>query len=150
MLCDENEWYEATYPFVQVGNTEFLKDKDFSVPEAKTTTVTNVSDDSLTVSTKTLRSGKYGNWNEFKGHFTIRREKNEWYAEVIKYNSEGEIEKTLPSEVIKSDKFPVGDLNHIICINIAIFSLICCFSPFSFTSCNILYKTSSISKSIWK
>lgn len=114
MLCDENEWYEATYPFVQVGNTEFLKDKDFSVPEAKTTTVTNVSDDSLTVSTKTLRSGKYGNWNEFKGHFTIRREKNEWYAEVIKYNSEGEIEKTLPSEVIKSDKFPTGDLNHIV------------------------------------
>ena len=55
-----------TFKFIPVGNTEFLKDKDFSVPEAKTTTVTNVSDDSLTVSTKTLRSGKYGNWNEFK------------------------------------------------------------------------------------
>lgn len=114
MLCDENEWYEATYPLVQIGNTEFLKDTSFSVPKAKTTTTTSGSDDSLTVTTKTLRSGKYGNWNEFRGHFTIRREKNEWYAEVVKYNEEGNIERTLKSEKIKKEGFPEGALNHIV------------------------------------
>ena len=114
MLCDENEYFEAVYPLIQIGNTEFLKDKDFSVPEPKPVITVSGSDDSLTVTKKTPRSGKYGNWNEFKGHFTIKRENNEWHAEVIKYNEAGEIEKTLSSETVKNDKFPIGDLNHIV------------------------------------
>ena len=114
MLCDENEWWEATYPLVQIGNTEFLKDTSFSVPEPDKSTTLSGSNDSLTISVKNKKMGKYGNWNEFKGHFTIRREKNEWYAEVIKYNEEGKIEKTLPSQKIKKEGFPEGSLNHIV------------------------------------
>ena len=114
MLCDENEWHEATYPLVQIGNTEFLKDTSFSVPEPDKSTTLSGSDDSLTISVKNKRMGKYGNWNEFRGHFTIRREKNEWYAEVVKYNAEGKIEKTLPSQKIKKEGFPEGALNHIV------------------------------------
>lgn len=63
MLCDENEYFEAVYPLIQIGNTEFLKDKDFSVPEPKPVITVSGSDDSLTVTKKTPRSGKYGNWN---------------------------------------------------------------------------------------
>ena len=114
MLCDENEYYEATYPLVQIGNTDFLKDTDFNVQDPKPIVTTSGSNDSLTVTTKTPRSGKYGNWNEFLGNFTIKREKNEWYAEITKYNEEGKIEKTLPSKKIKNDTFPTGALNHIV------------------------------------
>ena len=114
MLCDENEYYEATYPLVQIGNTDFLKDTEFSVPKPKPITTLSGSDDSLTITTKTPRMGKYGNWNEFKGHFTIKREKNEWYAEIVKYDENGNIEKTLPSQKIKKEGFPEGDLNHIV------------------------------------
>ena len=114
MICDENEYFEATYPLVQIGNIEFLKDSEFNIPKIDPIITTSGSDDSLTVTKKTPRSGKTGNWNEFKGHFTVRRENNEWYAEVVKYNEAGEIVKTLPSERMKSDKFPLGDLNHIV------------------------------------
>jgi predicted phage tail component-like protein len=114
MLCDENEYYESTYPLVQVGNVYFLQDFSFSVPKPKQSTTSSGSDDNLTVTIKNLKSGKYGNWNEFKGYFRIVRDKNEWYAEIVKYNSSGNIERTLQSKRIKSENYPTGALNHIV------------------------------------
>lgn len=112
-ICDDNEYYESAYPFVQVSNTDFLKDDGFSVPSPKKKTTVDGSDDKLTVKIETLNSGKYGNWNEFKGHFTIKRQGNKWYAEVIKYDSSGDIIKTLKSNTISNDDFPTTALNHI-------------------------------------
>lgn len=114
MLCDENEYYESTYPLIQIGNLEFLKDSSFNVPKPKQSTTTSGEGDDLTVTVKNIKSGKYGNWNEFKGYFRIVREGNEWYSEVIKYNSKGEIERSLISKKVKSENYPTGALNHIV------------------------------------
>lgn len=113
MLCDENEYYESTYPLVQIGNTTFLEDTSFNVPEPKTATKIEGFNDNLTVKTTTLRSGKVGNWNEFAGTFIIKREKNEWYAEILKYKN-GVLEKSLKSQRMKKEGFPEGSLNHIV------------------------------------
>lgn len=111
-MCDDNEYYESSYPTVQIGNNIFLKDDKFKVPDPKIKTTAEGSDDKLTVKKELLNSGKYGNWCEFKGHFTIKRESNKWYAEVIKYK-DNSIVKTLTSKVTTDNKYPNGKLNHI-------------------------------------
>ena len=111
-MCDDNEYYESAYPVIKVGNKTFLEDTKFNVPNPKVKTTAEGSDDKLTVKKELLNSGKYGNWNEFKGHFTIKRENNEWYAEIIKYKDDN-IVKTLTSKITIDDSFPKQDLNHI-------------------------------------
>lgn len=112
-LCDDNEYYEATYPMIQVGNNEFLKDSDFSVPDAKIHKTVEGDKDKLTIKTETLNSGAYGNWNAFKGIFKIIRKKGIWSAEVAKYDVNGKLVKTIKSDNIINENYPVGDLNHI-------------------------------------
>lgn len=113
MLCDDQKYFESNYPVVQIGNKTVLEDKDFKLPEVKFTTTTEGSGDKLTIKKHYLNMGQYGDWNEFKGHFTIKREGTKWSVEVVKYNSSGEIVKTIKPEDIRDSDFPTGNLNHI-------------------------------------
>lgn len=112
-MCDDNEYYESSYPTIKVGSKTFLEDTKFNVPNAKVKTTAEGSGDKLTIKKEYLNSGQYGNWNEFKGYFSIKREKNKWYAEVVKRKGDNTIIKTLPSKVVKDSTFPTGKLNHI-------------------------------------
>lgn len=111
---DDQDYFESTYPLIQVGNTDFLKDTGFKVPNPKTRTDVSGNEDNLTVKKTTLRSGRYGSWNEFKGYLVIRREKGKWSARITKYK-DNEIVKTLESPAPKKDdSFPNEDLNHLV------------------------------------
>ena len=113
-LYDVQDYFESTYPVVQVGNIDFLKDDTFQAPEPKTRTSTSGQDDDITIKVTTLNSGKYGSWNEFDGRFVIRREGGKWTAKIIKYENE-EIVKSLESDSPKQDtSFPTESLNHLV------------------------------------
>lgn len=113
-LYDDQDYFESTYPIIQVGNQDFLKDTGFKVPSPNTRTEVEGNDDKLTVKKTTLRSGKYGSWNEFLGYLSIKREKNKWSARITKYKDD-EIVKTLESPAPKKDaSFPNEDLNHLV------------------------------------
>ena len=113
MLCDDQKYFESNYPAIQIGNKTVLEDKDFSLPEVKFITTTEGGKDKLTIKKHYLNMGQYGDWNEFKGTFTIKREGTKWNVEVVKYNSEDQITKTIKVEDIRDSDFPTGNLNHI-------------------------------------
>ncbi len=112
-MCDDNEYYESAYPIIKVGNKTFLEDTKFNVPNPKIKTTAEGSDDKLTVKKEYLNSGKYGNWNDFKGYFSIKRENGKWYAEIVKRNSDNSIIRTLTSKIVTDATYPTGKLNHI-------------------------------------
>lgn len=111
-LYDDNEFYEFTYPLMQVGSKDFLKDKTVA-PAPKTKTTTSGSDDKLTVTKDTLLSGKYGSWNEFYGKLGIQRKEGKWKAWVYKIK-DGKTTKQLLKNEIKVSGSPAGDLAYIV------------------------------------
>lgn len=110
-LYDDDKYYEFTYPLIQVGSKDFLKDKTIA-PKPKTETSLNTSDDKLTVTTDTLLSGQYGDWNDFYGKVGIQRQGKLWKAWVYKYK-DGKLVKTLLSNETTVYGSPTQDLAYI-------------------------------------
>lgn len=111
-LYDDNEYYEFTYPLIQVGSTDFLKDKTVA-PDPKIKTTTNGGDNGLTVTKDALLSGKYGSWNEFYGKLGIQRKDGKWKAWVYKIKDGTTVKQLLKNEVTVSGS-PTGKLSYIV------------------------------------
>lgn len=111
-LYDDNPYYEFTYPLIQVGSDDLLKDKTVA-PAPKTKTTVSGSDDKLTVTKDTLLSGKYGDWNEFYGKLGIQRKDGMWKAWVYKIK-DGSTVKRLLQEEVKINGSPTGNLAYVV------------------------------------
>lgn len=111
-LYDDDAHWEFTYPLIQIGSKNFLKDKTIA-PKPKTETTVNSSDDKLTIKKDTLLSGQYGSWNDFYGKIGIQRKGKKWLAWVYKYKN-GKLVKRLLSNETTVNNSPMHDLNYIV------------------------------------
>ena len=115
-MADTSEWYEYSEPEIQIGSEVVLDDKK-TVPNPKTTQVKDEKDENKTV-TKKIDSGKYGDWNEFIGWFTVERKtengKQNWKCKVEKESNEGKIVETLTTQTLSNSKYPTGALTNIV------------------------------------
>lgn len=109
MLADSNEWYEYSYPQIQIGNNIVLQESA-NAPAPRTKTE---KDDKGEDVTTTELSGKFGKWNEFFGNLRIKREKNQWTCEVNKLKN-NTVAESIKTTTLASDSYPKGDLNHLI------------------------------------
>lgn len=122
-LYDDDPYYEFTYPLIQVGNSDFLKDKT-KAPAPKISTEIKDSNGKLTVTKENQLSGKYGDWNEFYGKIILKRQRKivkistiqtiqyVWSAEIYKI-VDGKVTKTLKSKELSSFDYPDTDLASI-------------------------------------
>ncbi|MGL5693726.1 MAG: distal tail protein Dit [Peptostreptococcaceae bacterium] len=114
VLRDSEKWYEYTQPEVFIGNKLVLSDNK-PAPKPKTA---KVKDDNNKLVTKTVDSGRFGDWNEFYGNFKLRRKKGsngkyQWSAEVNKVK-DGKTIKTIKTNTLSSEDYPKGELNHVV------------------------------------
>lgn len=104
-IADTNSYYEFVEPKISIGSTVVLKDNK-NVPAARK------------ADGKEMPSGVFGDFNDFVGQFSIKREKNTagqniWSAEIRKIVN-GKITKSIStSNGLASSVFPKGDLNYI-------------------------------------
>lgn len=111
-LYDDNPYYEFTYPIIQVGSDDFLKDKTVA-PAPKTKTTVSGSGDKLTVTKDNLLSGKYGDYNEFYGKLGIQRKDGKWKAWIYKIKDGATVKQLLKGET-KISGSPTGNLAYIV------------------------------------
>ncbi|WP_312288072.1 SH3 domain-containing protein [Terrisporobacter sp.] len=111
-LYDDDAHWEFTYPLIQIGSKDFLKDKTIA-PKPRTETSLNASDDKLTIKKDTLLSGQYGDWNDFYGKIGIQRQGKKWLAWVYKYES-GKLVKRLLSNETTVNNSPSQALSYIV------------------------------------
>lgn len=115
-MSDTSEYYEYSEPEIQIGNKVVLDDNK-SVPAPKTVKVKDEKDEKKTV-TRKVDSGKYGDWNEFEGWFTIQRKtvsgEQEWYCEIEKIKSDGTVGKTIKTNTLVNDSYPKGKLSSVV------------------------------------
>lgn len=111
-LYDDNPYYEFTYPLIQVGSTDFLKDKTVA-PAPKTKTTVSGDSDKLTVTKDNLLSGKYGDYNEFYGKLGIQRKGGKWKAWLYKIKNGATIKQVVEKEV-EINGSPTGKLAYIV------------------------------------
>lgn len=104
-IADTNAYYEFVEPKIFIGSTNVLKDSK-NVPSARQ------------VDGKNMPSGVFGDFNDFVGQMSIKKEKNSkgqdiWSAEIRKI-SNGKVQKVISTpNSISSSSFPAGDLNYI-------------------------------------
>ncbi|WP_312288564.1 distal tail protein Dit [Terrisporobacter sp.] len=122
-LYDDDPYYEFTYPLVQVGSTDFLKDKTVA-PNPKVATEVKESNGKLTVTKENQLSGKYGDYNDFFGKIILKRQRKivkiatmptiqyAWSAEVYKI-VDGKVYKTKKEKELSSFDYPDADLASI-------------------------------------
>lgn len=112
-LNDTNEWYEYTWPEVQIGNNVVLQESA-NAPAPRTKVEKDDKGEDVTVNDL---SGKFGKWNEFYGNIRVRREtvgnKQQWYCEVNKIKDDKVVESIKTSTLV-SDSYPKGSLNHLV------------------------------------
>ena len=111
-LKDTSEWYENTYPEVQIGSKVVLTDSN-NTPAPKTITIKDEKDETKTV-TKKIDSGQHGSWNNFTGWFTIERKDGKWKCKVEKHDSSGNIVQQKDSGTLSSSSYPGGALSNIV------------------------------------
>ena len=115
-MSDTSEYYEYSEPEIQIGNKVVLDDNK-SVPAPKTIQVKDDRDENKTV-TKKIDSGRYGDWNEFEGWFTVQRQtisgRQEWYCEIEKMNSDGKVDKIIKTNTLVNSSYPTGRLSSLV------------------------------------
>ena len=114
VLRDSEKWYEYTQPEVFIGNKLVLSDNK-SAPKPRTEKVKDSNDKLVT---KSVDSGRFGDWNEFYGNFKLRRKKGsngkyQWNAEVNKVK-DGKTIKSIKTNTLSSEDYPIGELNHVV------------------------------------
>ena len=99
-----------------IRDRKCILEDDKTLPEPKKEYKVTENDGKTSISISNYLSGAWGDWNDFFGKLSIKREKinNEfvWSAEVIKIN-DGNIIKTKSVSSIKSNSFPNEDLGYI-------------------------------------
>lgn len=111
-LKDTSEWYEHTYPEIQIGSRVVLTESS-STPAPKTTTIQDEKDETKTV-TKQIDSGQYGNWNNFTGWFTIERKDNKWKCKIEKIDNSGNVVRKIDTETVSNSLYPTGALANVV------------------------------------
>ena len=113
MLCDDNKYYEFTYPTISIGGDVILQDITIAPEPIKKKIYDVGSDRTVTQREKTFLSGKYGSWNEFYGNMKVRRESGgKWYLEVQRI-IDGQITKEI-SKTTTSSSYPTDDLAYLV------------------------------------
>lgn len=112
-MIDEQQYYEYSEPEIEFGSTLILDDNK-KCPAPKT--VKTKTDDDKVVTEK-VDSGKYGDWNEMLGWFTLQRKtvkgKQQWYAKVEKLDSSGKVIKKIETQKVTGN-YPTGALSNIV------------------------------------
>lgn len=111
-MKDTSEYYEHSYPEIQIGSKVELTENS-STPAPKTTKVKDEKDEKKTV-TKKIDSGKYGNWNEFVGWFTIERKGGYWKCKIEKIDSSGKVVRKIETEKLRNSSYPTGALANVV------------------------------------
>ncbi|MEG2246420.1 distal tail protein Dit [Clostridium sp.] len=112
-LYDDNKYYEFTYPLIQIGSSDFLKDNT-TAPKPKEKVSVSGNDDKLTVTKDYLLSGRYGDWNEFYGKLGIQRKDGKWKAWIYKIKDGKTVKQKLQNEKSVSGSNP-GKLAYVVC-----------------------------------
>ena len=112
-LVDEQKWYEYTEPVIQFGSKTMVED-GINCPAPRTETRTE-NDEKVTYE---VDGGTIGDWNAFKGWFTLERVTGAkgqqiWYAKVEKMGYNGKVLRMMESAKVSGD-FPTGELNNIV------------------------------------
>lgn len=115
VMRDSSGYYEYTEPEVHIGNNLVLDDGK-ATPDPNTRK--EVTSEGKTI-TRKINSGKYGQWNEFNGWFTIKRTtdnrgKQTWQCLVEKLKDDGTVERKLPYKKTVTTEFPTGELASIV------------------------------------
>ena len=115
IMRDSSKYYEYSQPEIWIGNELVLHDNK-TTPDPKTRK--EVNKDGKTI-TKKLNSGKYGNWNEFNGWFTVKRTsdkrgKHMWECKVEKLKDDGTVERKLVFKKSTTTTYPRGELASIV------------------------------------
>lgn len=112
-MIDNQKWYEYSEPEVEFGS-KLVLDDDKKCPSPKTVTTTDSNKKKIT---QTVDSGKYGDWNEMSGWFTLERKteggQQKWTAKVEKLGSNGTVERTIKTLTLTGD-YPKGNLNNLV------------------------------------
>lgn len=111
-MYDDNPYYEFTYPIIQVGSKDFLKDKTVA-PAPKTKISASGNDEKLTVTKDALLSGRYGDWNKFYGKIGIQRKEGNWKAWVYKIEAGQTVKQILQNDTNVSGS-PKGNLAYVV------------------------------------
>lgn len=114
-LYDSDKYYEATRPEIEIGSNLVLQDTN-RVPAAKTKIV---QVDDKTTEIQKIDSGKFGDWNEFVGHFIIKRTKNsngqfEWQCTINKLGDDGKVIKSISTNKLINSKYPTTNLSNVV------------------------------------
>lgn len=110
---DNQKSYEYIQPEIEFGSKLVLADNG-NCPSPKTTTAI---DDNEKKIEQSVDSGKFGDWNEFIGWFTIERKtvnsQQKWFAKIEKVDSTGKVVKTINTQTLV-ENYPKGNLNSIV------------------------------------
>ena len=110
-MQDENSYFAFNYPCTTVGGRKFLADTNIA-PTPLMNTSTTVSGNQLVVNKEYIRSGRAGDWNDFRGTLGIRRENGYWQAWFLKMDG-GIVTKEYWSSQQKMSYAPTGKLSYL-------------------------------------
>lgn len=116
VMRDSSGYYEYSQPEIFIGNELVLHDNK-TTPDPKTRKEVDKQGKTIT---RKLNSGKFGNWNEFNGWFTVKRTsdkrgKQTWECKVEKLKDDGTVSgKPLTFKKTVTATFPRGDLASIV------------------------------------
>lgn len=115
IMRDSSKYYEYSQPEIWIGNELVLHDNK-TTPDPKKRKEVDKNGKTIT---KSLNSGKYGDWNEFNGWFTIKRTsdkrgKQTWQCRVEKLKDDGTVGKKLTYKKDSTTNFPRGELASIV------------------------------------
>ena len=110
-MQDENSYFAFNYPCTTVGGRKFLADTNIA-PTPLMNTSTTVSGNQLVVNKEYIRSGRAGDWNNFRGTLGIRRENGYWQAWFLKMEG-GIVTKEFWSTHQKMSYAPTGKLSYL-------------------------------------
>ena len=106
LIMDNNSLYERVEPMLDIANDRILRDTS-NCPEARKDGNGNM-----------MASGVFGDWNDFKGNFIIRREKNAnnqyvWSGSINKIEN-GTIVKSMRTQnSLINNNYPTGKLSYL-------------------------------------
>ena len=115
VIRDSSGYYEYTQPEIYIGNTLVLEDGK-TTPDPKTRKEVNGEGKTIT---KKINSGKFGQWNEFNGWFTVKRTTDKrgqqiWQCLIEKLKDDGTVERKLNYKKTATVQFPRGELASVV------------------------------------
>lgn len=114
-LYDDNAYYEHTRVEAKIGSKVVLKTSDTPAPKSDNKSSTSSDDTTVTLGYKL--SGRYGDWNEFWGTWTVTRKKVDgkyvWNIQVQKRDGTTVL-KTQRTSDLSSKDYPTNPLSYVV------------------------------------